>query len=162
MSVCLLANKREEVFLSYNLNEIYSGCHGIIKSLLQTTAHYFIAKENGNNQLANVLINKIIEKLKCCIILSDLSKEIGVQIEILKRKDNAFESYKEHKKFYKARTYTILAEQITCDLLIIKESESVIACCQNQKVIIALEQLVEKTKQELDGIVGVYRSKVYN
>lgn len=162
MGVCLLNNKREELFLSYILNELYSGYHGIIKSLLQTIAHYFIAKENGNNQLASVLIKRIIEKLEFCIIISNLSEEVGVQISILKRKDNLLESCKENKKFYKARTYTILAEQIVYDFLIIKNCEKVIEYYKNQKVIEALEQIINKIRQGVNDIISIYGLKVYN
>ncbi len=162
MGVCLLKNKREEILLNYNLNEIYSGFHGIIKSLLQTTAHYFIAKEKGYNQLANTLIKRVVDKLEFCFILTALSEKIGAQVKILNKKENVFESYMENKKFYKRHVSTILIEQVLCDLLIIKSCESVIRRYQNQNVIIALEQIVNKTRQGLDEIICTYNLKVFS
>ena len=162
MSVCLLENKREEILLNYNLNEIYSGLHGIVKSLLQTTAHYFLVKEKGNNQLANTLIKKIVDKLECCFILTALSEKIGVQVKILNKKENVFKNYIENKKFYKRHVSAILIEQVLCDILIIKGCEKVIGRYKNQNVISALEQIVKKTKQGLDETICIYNLRVFS
>ena len=162
MSVCLLDNKREEILLNYNLNEIYSGFHGIIKSLLQTTVHYFIAKEKGYNQLADTLIKKVVDKLEFCFILSALSEKIGTQVKILNKKENVFESYVQNKKFYKRHVSAILIEQVLCDLLIIKGCESVISRYKNPIIINALEQIVGKIRQSVDETICIYKLKVFS
>lgn len=145
--------------LIFRLNYVYSGLHGQVKCLLQFVNDYFSLKKLNQNQIAQEILTIIVVKIEQIIAIKEVVAKLGGDIEILSYISNTYQYHKEKLK-REPSVDKLFLEQISSEMMLIKECENAVCICENQKVKDLLTTFIKQNEKNIRVIDGLKKQKI--